>query len=562
MLSMENTDNTQLNNADVALKSDDGSTEVENGVIKDDQVAISTENDTKKDVDGTPSYDNPQFEMINVDEQGEPSIVEVNADAFRDDEVLPQPSTQPEEISEVVSESPLIVVEQSQENATSGNAEEQSVKSTKKTTRKRTTRKSSTKKRTSTKKYHSIEELERLPEKEYSKTVGKQMFMTHVLGVKPELSEMDKRQKLFKRIFTISFLVIMFGVIAYTFYTDFFAPGSHREETSLSGFFENVAQNWYHLIFALLSLAVCYLAKGFKLSLMCKSMTGKWQFRTCMQTGIIGHYYNNVTPLGAGGQPFEIYHLSKNGVHGGTASSLPIAAFFMFQLAFVVLGIFNVTCFTAGTNIFNLPDSILGSTTADVLRPLAIVGLILGLLMPGLVIVFSLLPRLCSKLVYFVISIGNKLKLVKDPKLTTRKTLKTVISNSKCLKSMASSPLVFTMTFLISLVEVLAIDSIAFFTLKFFGYSNPDVNFFVEWCQIIQVCSILYAAISFIPTPGNSGAADFSFYWLFQTGLLAGFAFPAMIIWRFLSYYSFIIIGIIFLSVNKRREQKKKEMEL
>jgi uncharacterized protein (TIRG00374 family) len=127
---------------------------------------------------------------------------------------------------------------------------------------------------------------------------------------------------------------------------------------------------------------------------------------------------------------------------------------------------------------------------------------------------------------------------------------------------MVTRPLVLTSSFLISLIEVLAIDSIAFFTLKFFGYDAVGISSFVEWLQIVQICSILYAAVSFIPTPGNSGAADFSFYWLFQTGLVAGFAFPAMIIWRFLSYYSFIIIGFVFLSINKKREHKRHEMEL
>ena len=512
---------------------------------------VETEPTVIDEVQQSTDAGHTQIDMIEVDESGEPTIVSVDAELLDEGVTSTETATKPE--SQVVEEGESLMLEE----------ESPKVEVKKSTKRKTSTAKKATKKRTSTsKKYHSVAELDRLPRKEYSKTVSKQMFMTHVLGVKPEQSEMDKRQKLFKRIFTISFIVIMLGVIAYTFYKDFFAPGSHREETSLSGVFDNVAENWYFFFLALVALAICYIAKGFKLSVICHSMTGKWEFRTCFQTGIIGHYYNNVTPLGAGGQPFEIYHLSKNGVHGGTASSLPIAAFFMFQVAFVVLGIFNVTCFTPSTNIFNLPDNILVSTTADVLRPLAIVGLVFGLFVPGLVIMFSLIPRICSKLVYFVINIGTKLKIVKNPTLLTRKTLRTVVHNSRCLKQMASRPLVLISTFVISVVEVLAIDSIAYFTLKFFGYDNSSANGLLEWCQIVQVCSILYAAISFIPTPGNSGAADFSFYWLFQTGLVAGFAFPAMIIWRFLSYYSFIIIGIIFLTVNKKREHKRHEMEL
>ncbi|MBQ7924256.1 MAG: flippase-like domain-containing protein, partial [Clostridia bacterium] len=80
---------------------------------------------------------------------------------------------------------------------------------------------------------------------------------------------------------------------------------------------------------------MCFVLKGAKLSVFCKSMTGKFHFKTCFETGIIGHYYNNVTPLAVGGRPFEIYHLSKHGVRGGVATSLPIATFFLNQFAFV-----------------------------------------------------------------------------------------------------------------------------------------------------------------------------------------------------------------------------------
>ena len=83
------------------------------------------------------------------------------------------------------------------------------------------------------------------------------------------------------------------------------------------------------------------------------------------------------------------------------------------------------------------------------------------------------------------------------------------------------------------------------------------VNGFSEWLMVAQVCFILNAAISFTPTPGNSGAADLSFFSFFERGLAKGLAFPAMITWRLLVFYSFIIIGFIFASVKKKSDRKK-----
>ena len=73
---------------------------------------------------------------------------------------------------------------------------------------------------------------------------------------------------------------------------------------------------------------------------------------------------------------------------------------------------------------------------------------------------------------------------------------------------------------------------------------------------------ILFASVSFIPTPGNSGAADLSFFLIFDAGLYAGLAFPAMATWRLFCFYSYIIIGFIFATLKKRSDSKKEKLAL
>jgi uncharacterized protein (TIRG00374 family) len=168
-----------------------------------------------------------------------------------------------------------------------------------------------------------------------------------------------------------------------------------------------------------------------------------------------------------------------------------------------------------------------------------------------------MMPKIGAKLVHFVMWLGSKLRIIKDPKETTKSTIKVVEHNSHCLKKLATSPLVFFLTFLLSFAENLALASIAYFTLKAFGFDAVAVNGIIEWLQICSLCILLYASITFIPTPGNSGAADLSFYLLFEVGLMAGLAFPAMLFWRFFSFYSIIILGFTFATFKKKSDMKK-----
>ncbi len=398
-------------------------------------------------------------------------------------------------------------------------------------------------------------EKEQVYEKpEYKNSYGKQIEMstyTHNRFKYHEENSTSNRQKIFKNVFYVLFIVVILGVLAFTAYNDF---ASGKDLPSFSEVRSTLGSCWYYILFALLSLFLCYFFKGLKLSMFCKEMTGKWHFKTCVETGVIGLYYNNVTPLAVGGQPFEIYHLSKHGVHGGVASSLPIATFFLNQLAFVILGITALALFKS--NAFGIPAEFIAVIPSNVISIIAIIGLVLCIFIPSLTIIFSLFPKIGSTLVHWVIGVGGKLKIVKNPKLTTLKTLKTVVHNSKCIKKISSNVPVLILSIIVSMCEHLALWSIAYFSLRFFGYDLVGVNGFIEWLQIMQLCSILYSAISFIPTPGNSGAADLSFYLLFETGLAAGLAFPSMLTWRFLSFYSTILIGFIFTTIKKRADKK------
>ncbi|MBR1968218.1 MAG: flippase-like domain-containing protein [Clostridia bacterium] len=388
------------------------------------------------------------------------------------------------------------------------------------------------------------------------KTIGKQMAMKRIFGITKD-DIIYKRQKTFKTVISILFIVFMVGVLAFTAYKDFFASG--RPVTTWEDIKQIFLSNWVFLLLAILSLGLFYFFKGFKLSVLCKSLTKKYHFRTCMETGIVGLYYNNITPLAVGGQPFEIYHLSKHGVHGGVASSMPIAAYFLNQIAFVLLS--AVSLIFLKTNVLNTPEGLVSAFGTE-FQVLAIIGLSTCILAPFLVIVFCLMPKVGAALVHFVIWLGSKLRIIRTPEQTEAKTVKNVIHNARCLKKLARKPLVALTAFIISLLENIACASIAFFSLKFFGFTTGVTeSFIMEWLQVLQITFLLFVAVSFVPTPGNVGASDLSFFVLFSFGLTAGLAFPAMMVWRGLGFYSTILIGFLFATFKKKSELKQAEKE-
>lgn len=394
---------------------------------------------------------------------------------------------------------------------------------------------------------------------ENAESVGKQIVMNKVFGI-DERDAVSKRQKFFKRLLTVLFFVLVVGVLCWTAYKDFFS--SEKQLPPKEYLAEIFSDRWYFIFLTVFSVFLCYFFKGIKLSVISKKIRGKYDFGVCMATGLLGLYYNYATPFAMGGQPFEIYYLSKHGFTGGEATSATLSTFILHQIAFVVCGAASIIMLASNT--LKIPDDMM-SAIPTVISAVAIFGLCLAASVPFFTILFSFNPKIGSKIVDFVFFLGGKLRIVKTPEESRQKTVNSIVSNANCLKRLSKMPALFTAETLLSFAEQLANCSIAYFTLKFFGFNWNAQNGIMEWLQVVQLCFILYSAISFIPTPGNSGAADLSFYLLFDTGLgisatstYGGLAFPAMLVWRFFSFYVYIIIGFAFTAIDKKRKNKLK----
>ncbi|MBR4443324.1 MAG: flippase-like domain-containing protein, partial [Clostridia bacterium] len=85
----------------------------------------------------------------------------------------------------------------------------------------------------------------------------------------------------------------------------------------------------------------------------------------------------------------------------------------------------------------------------------------------------------------------------------------------------------------------------------------------LDWLSCVATALAINSSIAFIPTPGNAGAAEGSFYLVFSR-LTSGSVFWAMLFWRFFNYYAWILLGGISFSamfLGKKPEQKEKMKE-
>lgn len=335
---------------------------------------------------------------------------------------------------------------------------------------------------------------------------------------------------------TLLFIILNLAVIILTAKAEF---GNSETAAELS----DIHINWWLLLPATLCFIIAINLEIHKYYMMMREMAPKSEFdakrarKIARRTVLLGKYYDNVTPAAIGGQPFQIYYMRKNSkLEKGQSTAIPIFGMVAGQISFLIIA--NI-CFIFGAYAINNP----------VLFTTAWFGLIFYAFWPVIILGATFLPKPTIKLINFFINFLAKIKIVKQRDKVQQKVESEVKEYAKSIKIILKTKGLFLKTVLLSMGFNFLIVLIPFFVLTAFG---GEVNLWVAITTTVAVMSAVY----FIPTPGNSGAAEGTFFLVFS-GLSSGYVFWAMLFWRFFSYYIYIIMGpVIYLKMHLERKRK------
>jgi len=319
-----------------------------------------------------------------------------------------------------------------------------------------------------------------------------------------------------KRLLTAAFILINVAVIAATALSEFSDGGNASR-------FEDVTVRYELLLPALLLCVGALACEIVKYLLVMKKTCGYARPRIAAESVLLGRYYDNVTPFGSGGQPFQIYYLNKAGLGAAQSATLPVVGFLTTQYAFILLAI--VALFGFG-----------GLIASSVIRIGAYIGLAFYALIPTLILAFTFFPSVTTRILGAILTLLARMRLVKHRDKLAERIFGAIKRYSDCIRSLMHAHGLIFLTMLLSLLYQAALCSIPYFVLHAFGGTT---DFFT--CFLTTVA--IYAAVTFVPTPGNAGAAETSFYQVFSS-LAGGRVFWAMLVWRFFTYYIFIFFGV------------------
>jgi uncharacterized membrane protein YbhN (UPF0104 family) len=350
-------------------------------------------------------------------------------------------------------------------------------------------------------------------------------------------SPKEKRKKRYGNLALIIFNVLVLFLV--------FLNAMDEKSVSLSDAFSRMRFNY--LLLAVSMYFITMLAEMFMNYYLIKISTGKRRLILGLKAGVIEKYYDNVTPLALGGQPFQMVYYNQNEIPGHIATSLPLIKYFCFSIVYLLFSLF-VFIFKPGV-LDTLPPA-----TAIIIKTVGWIGLFFNLALPLFLVLGSVLKRFANKLTVFVLRIGKRLRIVKDYDKTYLRAQKTVSEFQTSMKHISGN--YFSIIFLtaLNLIKFIATISTPYFAILTFSGLPFSV---AEWITVSFMFVFCLNAVSFIPIPGTAGASELTFDLVFGVMLTGSLLSLSIVLWRVVSFYLYVTVGLIMVISGQFRHKKK-----
>jgi len=266
-----------------------------------------------------------------------------------------------------------------------------------------------------------------------------------------------------------------------------------------------------------------------------------WQ---SIHSAIVGIYYCNITPGASGGQPMQMYCLSRYGVPIGVSGSGMAMKFVIFQAVLLVTGavlwLFHgafVTEYAGGSTWFVL------------------LGYVVNFFSIGMVLMMAISRRAVRWVIERCIRIGVKLKICKDPDASRSKWENHCQSFLESVQQVIRRPADLFVQCLIALMQLMSLMLVIIAVYHALGLSGITTS------ELITMGVLLYIAASYTPLPGASGAQEGGFAVMFREIFPGAHCFVALLIWRFCTYYLSVLVGAVLTTAENIRSLRKNRKE-
>lgn len=282
-------------------------------------------------------------------------------------------------------------------------------------------------------------------------------------------------------------------------------------------------------IFAGLCMMVLFiLCQAMNFKMIMTELKQKVSYKNCVEYSCIGYYFGSITPGASGGQPAQIYYMTKD--------KTPIV--FSSITIFIMVFVYQIVIISFGGVMALLRFDIAAQFASKYLY-LLIIGAIITIGITIFLIALMFSRKMVPFLLTVGVKLGSKLHLLKKPEEAQNRIDQSMISYHEKSEILTKHPSLFFKVFLVTTLQWTATCMVSYLVYLGLGYREHGI------LDLLTSQSLLNISLAAVPLPGSVGIAENVFLNVFSRYYPAEMLPSAMILSRIVNFYLPLLISFI-----------------
>lgn len=247
---------------------------------------------------------------------------------------------------------------------------------------------------------------------------------------------------------------------------------------------------------------------------------------TAIKYSLVGIYFSAITPSSSGGQPVQVYYMSREAIPVSQSAIALMFVTVIFKLVLLTLGL-PLIFFKTGFVFWDLPH----------FRVLFSIGVFLNVFMMMLLLFVMFSKKLVYSLLQLVVRVLVKLRIVKNREKFMEKADRQVDKYHKAADIIKARPWLSVKLYFLTACQRAAMFSVAYCIYRAFGMNS------LTWLDVMAIQIGLSFSVDSLPLPGAVGISEGVFIGLYRDIYGPAYLVPALVLVRGCTYYLPMIVS-------------------
>lgn len=336
-----------------------------------------------------------------------------------------------------------------------------------------------------------------------------------------------KKNNILKRVISFIIIAIITSLVLYFSLKDDYKNIIHEIKT--------INKLWF--LVAFIMMFMYWLIKALVRKKLVSKFNKNYKFIDSFKLSLQLNFFNGVTPFATGGEPYEVYSLTKHGIKGTDSTNIMIQNFITYQIALVLLGMIAII-----TNQF------VHIFPSGFLTYLITIGFTINFLVIVFLFVITFGKKIDKFIMKIIVFILSKFKIVKNKENTLEKFHNYLEEFHEGATILLKDKKTFIKMIMLQFLSL----SIFYLIPLILLYGMGDYSSLNGYKSIIISAYVMLIG-SFVPIPGGTGGLEYGFIAFYGNFIKGSKLNAIMLLWRFITYYFGIMLGAIVLNFKRKK---------